>query len=1056
MFLQILLSFFALVEIIFVFLSLQVKRVNYGFIVTTILLICEDVVCFFLLESENIRFVRILLILFYFIYSWIFLSAISTVVSMGVYSRSKLMCIPVAFISLYQSVLILGNLFGTRMLSFSKHILFGRNWWIAEGTRGVFYLQSFSFFRLLAIVNSAIILAFMIRCKRVTADIYSVKYIILIILQTLMLGFTVFSYSGKWPVWLGTLLMNIICAIVFYLANYYSYQKLRDFATTSFANEMSDGFLVYDDRNDLVYMNDLLKKTLSEDILKSFANIENTENWLSQTEDIEGMDVLVYNKGTRRYYFRSKKNEFRKNRRLVATIYTLHDTTDSAEHVKLMAEANEELERAGQMKSDFLANMSHEIRTPMNAVIGMAEIALREDVPPQVVECLTQIQRSGRNLLNIINDILDYSKIEAGKMEIVPEDYEPLSEINDIANIIATRIGNKDIKLFMIIDPRLPHKLTGDAMRIRQILVNICNNAVKFTTRGFVHVSLTCEQTDDENVLLTYHVRDTGSGIKENDLEKLFVSFQQVDSKRNRNVEGTGLGLAISKSLCEAMGGTIGVESEYGKGSDFYFSIPQKVADPARDLVVEEPDRIHGFCLNEKNGMVDRFTDEMIAFGIEGDRINSLHEYRPTGKRDILFFEEYMYTHEMEEFLDRYRNELTGVVLLDINSGFTCDKPNVRIMRNPMTTLSMVMLLNNKTIFEMGLDKAEAFRIDYIAPDAKILIVDDNDINITIAEGLLKPLEVQCKGAPGGKEAVEAAMQEQFDIILMDHMMPGIDGVEATHILRQMVPNAKDTPIIALTANVMEGAREMFIKEGMNDLIAKPVDIRELVTKLKRWLPEDKIKEADKESVQPGSDAPEGDGKYSCLDCKRAAGALGSTELLDRIVEEYYRGGGKSLDGLQAAYESEDWDDLTRRVHTLKSASRQIGAFELGDRAETMEKAGNARDMDYIRAEYDGLIRSYRELLDSLSEYFPDAEEADEASLEEINGDVLKELFAQLSEACENLDMDMMDETGEKLKGYRFPDSKKEKVKALLEAIGNIDVEACTDIINEFGGLHDE
>lgn len=232
---------------------------------------------------------------------------------------------------------------------------------------------------------------------------------------------------------------------------------------------------------------------------------------------------------------------------------------------------------AVSQKSDFLANMSHEIRTPMNAVLGMAEMALREEMTPQAKQYIRQIRSSGKHLLVIINDILDFSKIESGKLDILKAEYEPLSMVNDLINIVNTRIGSKPLEFTLDLDPGIPRKLYGDSVRIHQVLLNLLNNAVKFTERGEVHLALSYEYIDDETIMLRAVVRDTGIGIKPEDMGKLFQSFQQVDSKRNRNIEGTGLGLAISKQLLKLMNGSIRVESKYNSGSAFYVELPQRV-----------------------------------------------------------------------------------------------------------------------------------------------------------------------------------------------------------------------------------------------------------------------------------------------------------------------------------------------------------------------------------------------------------------------------------------------------------------------------------------------
>ncbi|MBR5360054.1 MAG: hypothetical protein IK123_04105, partial [Lachnospiraceae bacterium] len=546
------------------------------------------------------------------------------------------------------------------------------------------------------------------------------------------------SYIKNWPAWIMGISINVCCFIWHYFVNYYSIDKLRNWSLVSFANDMSDGFILYDEYDDPIYMNDILKNTFTEELKDSFRDREKLDEWLSDTTVIADSVVRKYEKSDGdTVYFRTRKNEINRTGFNLGTIYILHDSTDSILRFIAMEEANRELERAARMKSDFLANMSHEIRTPMNAVIGMAELSLREDLPPKVADYLMQIKSSGRNLLNIINDILDFSKIEAGKMEIVESPYEPLSEINDIANVLMTRIGEKNLELFVDVDANLPHLLEGDAMRIRQILINLSNNAIKFTQEGIVCIKLICEEISDGALELVYHVLDTGMGIKEEDVGKLFRNFEQIDSKRNRAVEGTGLGLAISKSLCEAMGGTIGVKSEYGKGSDFYFSIPQKILDPTLNIVVEDAQNKYAYVMNDKEGMVEKFKAEMDKLSMESGVLNSTDDYEPSGRKDYVFFEMNSYDDKIRAFLDSHKN-VTGVILVDFDSDFKSDRNNLRVMRRPQTTLAMLSILNDREEKDVVAGETDFYQVDFIAPEASALIVDDNLVNITIAEGLLE------------------------------------------------------------------------------------------------------------------------------------------------------------------------------------------------------------------------------------------------------------------------------------------------------------------------------
>ena len=1043
----------ALVSLVCLVLGLKVKRLNIGFLFTLALVAVTDIICFFLLGCKGVTMAKNALIAFYACHAWLGFGLLWTVVAMDRYRHSRRYLIPSGLICIYQTILMVSNFFGSRIMSCSKHILLGRTWWIAEGSRSSALIFSLRAYHALFFAGLLLIMVALVVCCLRSAKLFRGRFYALILAQAVFTAVEAVGLAKKLPVWIPCIVINLICVFSHYFVHYYSRNKLRDWSVMSFANEMSDGFILYNEYDDPIHMNDLLKRTLPGELVSSFRDKANLDEWISHTSAIENIEVLTCEGKAGDIYFKVKKTELNEHGSYLGTIYILHDTTESILQMRAMEEANRELERAAKMKSDFLANMSHEIRTPMNAVIGMAEIALREDLPSHVVDYLTQIQHSGRNLLNIINDILDFSKIEAGKMEIIPERYEPLSELNDIANVLATRIGDKNLELFVTVDTDVPHALEGDAMRIRQIIINLANNAIKFTKEGIVHVRVSCEKISGEEVMLTYHVIDTGTGIKEEDLEKLFVSFQQVDSKRNRTAEGTGLGLAISKSLCQAMGGSIGVTSEYGKGSDFYFSIPQKVLDPSSELVVEDAEDKYAYCFNDSDKMTDMFIAEVNRFGVEGKVIHSLEEYEPTGKRDYLFFEETRYREDIRELLDRYP-ECIGVILVAFASDFVADKPNLHIMRRPETTLSMVMTLNNKDISQRTMQSNEAFQIDFITPDVKILIVDDNAINITIAAGLLQPLQAKCYSAGGGQEAIDKVRKENYDLILMDHMMPEVDGIEATKTIRSTIPSAANTPIIAVTANVMEGAREMFLKEGLNDLVAKPIDVRDLITKIKQWLPEEKMLkgEAARQALEQQPKAEEENIEYDGLNYENAVRALGSPALYQKIVQEYYRTGEAKYENIQEAYEREDWTDYKIKVHALKSSSRQIGAEILGDMAEQLEKAANALVIETIRGKNDEMLGAYRELLDGLSKYFPEEEASDE-DLPPIEEDALKRILEELALACDELDMDGMEAVKEELKKYSYEEEVRAVMGELYEAIDNIDIDTCTELVEKINEL---
>ena len=1048
MILQFLFLALAISSLFCIMMDVRMKRHNIGFIMMNAFVIICDIICFRLFGCKNVDDANNLLS-FYFIFSqWVVFAMLSMIFLFGKRKKSILFCIPTTLICILQTVIMVYNLTNNGIFNVYKRIILHIGWWITENIKNkpnIHGILTYNTYNVLCIVNILVVLLITyISCVR-SGKIFRIRFYAMIGFQLLLLVIEILTIVFSLPICFTVIYLNFVCLISLYFSCYYSGRKLRDWSLTKFANEMSDGFLLYNEYGDLIQVNDLLKYVFPYGQINSFESREYFDEWITEnTISIDdNLDVVKYDFDGKDTYYKVRKTELTDADSAIGTIYILHDTTDSVQRMYTMEQANLELERAAKMKTDFLANMSHEIRTPMNAVIGMAEIALRENLPDNVKEYLLQIQNSGRNLVNIINDILDFSKIESGKMEIITEKYEPLSEINDIANLLATRIGDKNLELFVICDKNLPHVLEGDIMRIRQILINLANNAVKFTKEGMVLIKITVESLSANMINMIFHVIDTGQGIKNEDLPKLFNSFQQVDARRNRSVEGTGLGLAISQRLCEAMNGRIGVSSEYGKGSDFYFSLPQKVIDPSLDIVVEECEKKHATVLNENPEMLGMFIEEVNKLGVDGRVISNLSEFLPSGEEDFLFFEEGRYNKEIQDFLDDNKN-IIGVILVDYDSTYVSDRDNLRVMRRPETTLGMVMTLNGREFKHNNSESNTAFKIDFTAPEAKILIVDDNAINITIAEGLLKPIKAQCVGVLSGREAVNKLKSETFDIIFMDHMMPEMDGVETTKLIRSTIPEAASTPIIALTANAMEGVKEMFINNGMNDFVAKPVDVHKLVSKLKQWLPEDKIINGESTHIIFQEDMTD----FAGLEYEKALQALGSSDLYRTIVNEYYRSGYDRYNEIKNAYDNEDWKDYTIKVHALKSSSRQIGAFELGDMAEKLENAGKDLDMETITANTMSTLDKFNELLESLSKNFG-AQEVDDRMLMDLSEDVMANILNELLEACDNLDMDSMENCKNELKKYKHDEKRQALLDEMYDAIDNIDVDTCIELVEE-------
>lgn len=739
-------------------------------------------------------------------------------------------------------------------------------------------------------------------------------------------------------------------------------------------------------------------------------------------------------------------------------LYTLTNILSTISYHKyIMHQANIEIEKVASMKSDFLANMSHEIRTPMNAVIGLAEMALREDLPPNARDYINQIKSSGKTLLTIINDILDFSKVESGKMDIVEVEYEPVSVIHDVSSIVSTRLEKEDVEFILDMNPNIPRKLVGDNIRLKQIIINLANNAVKFTKNGQVKLSFDYKEIDNEDIELLFSVEDTGIGIKKTDLPKLFQSFQQLDSKRNRNIEGTGLGLAISKQLLRLMHGDIKVESTYGLGSTFSFTLPQKVVDMEPSIQVEHPQKetLYGYIDNTyiKKQLEDDL--ERLGFTYENtssvsDLIEKLEDYV-----SYIFMEAKSFTPQVQDFITSHPN-ITAIILVNFKSTISYDIPNVIVAKKPLSSLFLAAIFNEEIqVFDDQESSDEYY--DFTAPDAKILIVDDNSVNLTVCEGLLEPLSMQIDTATSGQEAIEKISAKQYDLILMDHMMPEIDGVEATHIIRRFHKEYEDIPIIALTANAVSGIKEMFISEGMNDFIAKPIEVRILVSKLKHWLPKAKLKNINTKNTQAGKDnrshnleteaAPPA---IKDLDTAAALKLLGNAKLFWTVLKDYYHAIPKKHALIKQYAEEKDWHNYTIEVHALKSASKQIGANTLSEDAAELEAAGNDLNEQLILEKTPDLLERYAHYEEILKPFFPE-ENADASNDKELmSKTILLDTFDKLQGALDELDMDGMEAVKDTLSKYRYEGHSLDLYKKLCTAIDELDPETCEAIMDDW------
>ncbi|SFB06831.1 Signal transduction histidine kinase [Acetitomaculum ruminis DSM 5522] len=653
----------------------------------------------------------------------------------------------------------------------------------------------------------------------------------------------------------------------------------------------------------------------------------------------------------------------------VCAISFLYDMTHEVEIMKELNDKRQEADDANNVKSQFLANMSHEIRTPMNAIIGMSELALRGDIPEKEAEYIRQIRTAGRGLLTIINDILDFSKIESGKMEIVAREYSLSNLIEEIVVITFKKMKDKNLEYIINVDPDIPSKLFGDDGRIKQVILNVVNNAAKYTQEGSVILSIGAKMVD-LSAVLEITVKDTGMGIREEDKEKLFKSFSQLDKIKNKNIEGTGLGLTISKQLVSLMNGEIIFESKYGEGSVFGFRLPQAVVDTAKSMQLKEEVMAIGYFSSplERDFFDNLFTKLGVEFQFTDnhDEMLALCE----GDADYAFVDENNMTEELAQHLEEWMIE--SVIITDSYKEYEENDEDIHFLTRPIIPFKVVEVLNGEDEYEKVITDT-AYTVNFTAPKAEVLIVDDNLVNLTVAKGLLEPFKMHIDTARSGKTAIEMVMKKDYDIVFMDHMMPEMDGIEATANIRQL-PDKKywKLPIIALSANAVNGAKELFLSSNMNDFIAKPIAMSDMTQKLLRWLPPEKIiKDTVKkeEFYEDSEQARIDELPMDVINTEKAMSYVKHDEEQYKVVLTVYKEEiASKKDGIRNDIANGRLEAAKSKLHVLRNSSRNIGADDLADIAYLMEEAAGKEDMEFIEKHLDELfenIDSVEEVLNS-------------------------------------------------------------------------------------------
>lgn len=722
-------------------------------------------------------------------------------------------------------------------------------------------------------------------------------------------------------------------------------------------------------------------------------------------------------------------------------------------------EMKEKAEIAGKAKTEFLANMSHEIRTPMNAIVGMVELIMREDISDTVREHIYNIKSAGTNLLGIINDILDISKVESGKIELLEDEYEFASIINDITNMAVVRINEKDIDFLVEIDPTIPYKLYGDEIRLRQIIINLVNNAIKFTTSGFVKLKIESQKIEYNEVKLKVSVKDTGMGIKEEDLEKLFESFKQVDTRKNRNIEGTGLGLAISKSLVELMDGKIFVESVYGQGSEFSFIVNQKITNYKGFAEVNEEKLNENILVyEEQKTYKESLKYTFKTLGLKVDYCKDEVEF-------INLIKEKSYNHIFASYkiIEKYKGEIinrNSDIKLNamINRGETYHiVDEVTYIQKPLYSLPIASILNEENISLLYTKDSNENQVTFIAPEAKILIVDDNAVNLKVACGFMSQYHMEMDTAISGFEALEMVTKKKYNLIFMDHMMPEMDGLDTTKAIRSINGEYyKNVPIVALTANAISGAKEMFLSNSMQDFLSKPIDAKKLNNVLKRWIPNE-LKKHPNECVQNNITKNEEKKEVKLdlvgIDYKISLkkNNLDIDSYID-ILKIFLKDGNSKIDKLDY-YANEELKRYIIEIHSIKSSSLSIGACSLSEKARLLEDAGKNGDIKYIKENHKSFMKEYKDILGSISENLNNIESNNDSNYIEkieINKDDIANKIECIKNSLDDFDSDVAIELLEELKSVKLEEENSAIINKTLEFINMFEYDEAIECINKF------
>ena len=621
-------------------------------------------------------------------------------------------------------------------------------------------------------------------------------------------------------------------------------------------------------------------------------------------------------------------------------------------------------------KSEFLANMSHEIRTPMNAISCATELLLKGNPADEQKSYLSIIKSSSDNLLDIVNDILDFSKMDAGKMRLVETAYKIKNVLIDVENMISVRLAASNVAFTVDIDPSFPKVIVGDEVRVKQILINLLNNSVKYTSSGLIALSVTFERLSKDNIDITFTVKDTGCGIPPSEKERLFKRFEQADVVNHRYTEGSGLGLAICNQLATMMGGRVTFESELGKGSTFKATVRQRMGEGSDEPIADiKGGNALEVCVWEDNVYYrENLLQALSKLGIKAHGIfnrNELKTLLADSKIDYVFSSE---THiwEVSSAVKKYSHTTIPVRIAEL--GDTPEATEGVVITRPVDIFEILEVLNSEK-FRDKVSGDYAGRL--ITPDAKILVVDDNRVNLKVAKALFETFNAKVEAVDSGFEAVELIKKgERFDLIFMDHMMPGMDGIETSRQIRE-IEGENPTPIIALTANAGEEVEKLFIEAGLNDFIPKPIVMKHLNFVMQKWLPKNKQIFTE---INPEEAVKARDEEPSFVPEEGLQKVWNDRKIYFELLNMYLDKSGSLISEISAC---ESVDDKIRLTKELRTITESAGALKLKEMLSELINIGNIGEGTLFNARLERVVNEHGIVSSEIRDYL-EKEQKDE------------------------------------------------------------------------------